>query len=125
MLGLADVHALLRAKAGAVAETPFGPGAIVYKIAGKVFAIVAEREDVRVTLKCDPVLSEVLRQEYAAISPGYHTDKRHWITISQDAALPDAEIGRLIDHSYDQVRRKLSRAARAALNDYVGGRSVG
>ena len=87
MLGLADVHALLRAKPNAVAERPFGPEHVVYKIGGKMFAIVADQEDVWFTLKCDPVLSEIVRGQYAAISPGYHTDKRHWISIRQDAAL--------------------------------------
>ena len=115
MLGLEAIHALLWAKPSAVAEQPFGPNVVVYKIGGKMFAITGDTDDVRITLKCDPVLSEVLRGEYAAITPGYHTDKRHWITIHQDEALPDAEVSRLIDHSYDLVRRKLSRAARAAL----------
>jgi predicted DNA-binding protein (MmcQ/YjbR family) len=117
MLGLADLQRLLDAKPSAEASSPFGPGVIVYKIAGKMFAIISEDAvDVRFTLKCDPVLSEVLRGEYAAITPGYHTDKRHWITIRQDAALPDAEIERLIDHAYEQVRGKLTRAARASLD---------
>jgi predicted DNA-binding protein (MmcQ/YjbR family) len=84
-----------------------------------MFAIVAETDGVLITLKCAPVLSEVLRQEYAAISPGYHTNKRHWITIRQDRSLPDAEVRRLIDYSYDQVCNKLGarlrrRAARKA-----------
>ena len=70
---------------------------------------------VRITLKCDPVLSEILRDQFAAITPGYHTDKRHWITIHQDDNLPDEEIARLIDHSYEQVRNKLSRKLRATL----------
>ncbi len=56
-----------------------------------------------------------LARRYTAITPGYHTDKRHWITIRQDAALPDDEIERLIGHAYDLVRGKLTRAARAAL----------
>jgi predicted DNA-binding protein (MmcQ/YjbR family) len=116
MLGLADLLKLLEAKPSAEASSPFGPGVIVYKIAGKMFAIVSDDAvDVRFTLKCDPMLAEVLRGEYAAITPGYHTDKRHWITIRQDAALPDDEIERLIGHAYDLVRGKLTRAARAAL----------
>ena len=78
-----------------------------------MFAIVADDEDVWFTLKCDPVLSEIVRGQYAAITPGYHTDKRHWITIRQDEALPDAEIERLIDHAYDQVRQKLDSRQQA------------
>jgi predicted DNA-binding protein (MmcQ/YjbR family) len=115
MLGLAAIHDLLQAKPSAVASRPFGPDNVVYKIGGKMFAIVADQEDVRFTLKCDPVLSELMRETYAAITPGYHTDKRHWITIRQDEGLPDSEVIRLIDHAYDQVRQKLTRAARQAL----------
>ena len=115
MLSLEAVHALMRVKPSAIASQPFGPGVDVYKIGGKMFAILAEDPPPRFTLKCDPVLSEILRGRYAAITPGYHTDKRHWISITQDAALPDAEIERLIGHAYDLVRSKLTRAARAAL----------
>jgi predicted DNA-binding protein (MmcQ/YjbR family) len=116
MLDLAALYSRLDAKQSSVATRPFGPEHVVYKIGGRMFAIVADDPgDVRMTLKCDPVLSEIVRGEYAAITPGYHTDKRHWITIRQDEALPDAEIGRLIDHAYDLVRAKLTRAAKAAL----------
>jgi predicted DNA-binding protein (MmcQ/YjbR family) len=80
-----------------------------------MFAIAADEEAVWFTLKCDPVLSEIVRGQCAAITPGYHTDKRHWITVRQDETLPDAEVIRLIDHSYDQVWAKLTRAAKAAL----------
>ncbi len=116
MLGLADLKRRLGRKASATVGEPFGPGVLVYKIGGKMYAILADDPvDARVTLKCDPVLSEIMRSEYAAITPGYHTDKRHWITIRQDEALPDAELGRLIDHAYDLVRTKLARKAREAL----------
>lgn len=116
MLGLADLKARLGQRPSASVGEPFGPGVFVYKIAGKMFAIVAGDDgDPRLTLKCDPVLAEIMRGQYAAITPGYHTDKRHWITIRQDEALPDAEIERLIGHAYDLVRSKLPRKARAAL----------
>jgi predicted DNA-binding protein (MmcQ/YjbR family) len=115
MLTLAALHALLAARPAAVREQPFGPGVVVYKIGGKMFAILPEEGEPSVTLKCDPVLGEILRGQYAAIRPGYHTDKRHWITIRQDADLPDAELRRLIDHSYDRVRAALPRKVQAEL----------
>ncbi len=115
MLDHAALHALLRAKPSALASQPFGPGVDVYKVGGRMFAIVAAPPERRFTLKCDPVLGEIVRGQYAAITPGYHTDKRHWISIVQDADLPDAEIVRLIDHAYDQALARLTRAARAAL----------
>jgi predicted DNA-binding protein (MmcQ/YjbR family) len=115
MLTRTQAYAWLDAKPSATASRPFGPEHVVYKIGGKMFAIVADEDPPRFTLKCDPVLGEVLRGQYAAITPGYHTDKRHWITIRQDADLPDAELARLFDHAYDIVRAKLTRAVRAAL----------
>ena len=90
MLTRAQVFAWLDAKPSATAGRPFGPEVVVYKIGGKMFAIVADEDPVRFTLKCDPVLAEVMRGQYAAITPGYHTDKRHWISIRQDEALSAA-----------------------------------
>ncbi len=115
MLTRADVFAWLDAKPSATSGRPFGPEVVVYKIGGKMFAIVSDAEPPHFTLKCDPVLAEIMRGQYAAITPGYHTDKRHWITIRQDAELPDAEVTRLFDHAYDIVRAKLTRAAKAEL----------
>jgi predicted DNA-binding protein (MmcQ/YjbR family) len=115
MLTRVQAYAWLDAKPSAAASRPFGAEVVVYKIGGKMFAIVADKDPPSFTLKCDPVLAEVLRGQYAAITPGYHTDKRHWITIRQDAALPDAELTRLFDHAYDIVRAKLTRAVKAEL----------
>ena len=115
MLSLDDLCTHLGGKPSAYADRPFGPGVVVYKVGGKMFAIVGEQNR-HLTLKCDPVLSEIVRGQYAAITPGYHTDKRHWITIRQDEALPDAEVRRLMDHAYDQVRAKLTRKVRAELD---------
>ncbi|HEX3406336.1 MAG TPA: MmcQ/YjbR family DNA-binding protein, partial [Caulobacteraceae bacterium] len=76
MLTRARAYASLDAKPSATSGRPFGPEHVVYKIGGKMFAIVADQDPPRFTLKCDPVLSEILRGQYAAITPGYHTDKR-------------------------------------------------
>jgi predicted DNA-binding protein (MmcQ/YjbR family) len=115
MLTRAEVFAWLDAKPSATSGRPFGPEVVVYKIGGKMFALVGDKEPPSFTLKCDPVLAEIMRGQYAAITPGYHTDKRHWISIRQDAELPDAEVTRLFDHAYDIVRAKLTRVAKAAL----------
>lgn len=115
MLTRKNLYAALNAKPNATAEQPFGPEVVVYKIGGKVFAMVSTEGEVRITLKIDPVLSETMREKYAAIAPGYHTNKRHWVTIKQDKDLPDAEIRGLIDHAYELVFSKLTKAARAAL----------
>ena len=99
---------------GASAEYPFGPGARVYKVLGKMFALVSDDEP-SVNLKCDPVLAEVLRETYPAVRPGYHMNKRHWNTVDLDGDVPDAELVGMIDHSYELVVKGLSKVARERL----------
>ena len=99
---------------GTSAEYPFGPGARVYKVLGKMFALVSDDEP-RLSLKCDPVLAEVLRETYPAVRAGYHMNKRHWNTVDLDGGVPDAEIIEMIDHSYEMVVKGLSKVARERL----------
>lgn len=83
---------------------PFGEEAAVYKTDGKMFAIIAEKSDpVRISLKCDPLLAETLRQKYESVMPGYHLNKKHWNTIVLTGQLPWDEIEALIHHSHNLV----------------------
>ena len=89
---------------GAELSHPFGPQTAVFKVAGKIFAIVGlEHTPAQVTLKCDPEHGEVLRAEHAAINPGYHMNKRHWITVTLDGSLAPTTIEELIEDSFDLV----------------------
>jgi predicted DNA-binding protein (MmcQ/YjbR family) len=116
MLSHRRLKAALDKKPGAEASYPFGPGTLVHKVGGKVFALLAQTEgQVRITLKCAPHLGEAMRHTYAAVTPGYHTNKRHWISIVQDEAMPDGEVLKLIDHSYDLVRAALPKKTRIGL----------
>ena len=90
--------------AGAEETYPFGEGTAVYKVGGKMFALVPlDPEPPTVSLKCEPEWSEVLRNAYAAVRPGYHLNKRHWNTIILDGTIGDDEIVELIQHSYELV----------------------
>lgn len=89
-------------------DYPFGEGVAVYKIGvkpeGKMFALVAEKSNpVRISLKCDPLLAETLREKYETVMPGYHLNKKHWNTIVLSGQLDWEEIQGLIRHSYDLV----------------------
>lgn len=113
---LSELVAYLLSRRGAAEETPFGPEALVYKVMGKMFALVAwESEPLTVTLKCEPGLALFLRDVYAAVKPGYHMNKTHWNTITLDGTVPQAELLGMIDDSYDLVVRSLTRAQREAL----------
>ena len=87
---------------------PFGDDTLVFKAAGKIFALVNLEGDLSINLKCDPSLALELRERYSAVTPGYHMNKKHWNTIFVDGSVPDNEIFSWIDHSYNLVlRRKL------------------
>ncbi len=94
------------AKPGAIEDYPFGDGAAVFKVNGKMFALTQPPGNPeRINLKCDPELAISLRQAHPAVTPGYHMNKRHWNTVSLDGSLPGAEIRRQIDHSYELVAK--------------------
>jgi predicted DNA-binding protein (MmcQ/YjbR family) len=82
-------------------EYPFGKEVAVYKVKDKMFALIAEgQEPVRLSLKCDPELSKVLRERYETVMEGYHLNKKHWNTILLTGQLEWQEIQDLIRHSY-------------------------
>jgi predicted DNA-binding protein (MmcQ/YjbR family) len=99
-------------------ENPFGPEVDVYKVAGKMFAILdPDAEPPSISLKCDPALALELRAEYAAVTPGYHLNKDHWNTVRLDGTVPEVEVREMVAHSFDQVVAGMTRAARARLTD--------
>ena len=70
-------------------DYPFGEGVAVYKANDKMFALISEgKEPVSLSLKCDPQLSQVLREKYATVMPGYHLNKKHWNTLVLTGELP-------------------------------------
>ncbi|MFF2399806.1 MmcQ/YjbR family DNA-binding protein [Streptomyces goshikiensis] len=100
----------------AVEEFPFTPQTSVFKVMGKVFALSAlDAEPLKANLKCEPELAVRLREEHAAIVPGYHMNKRHWNTVTV-SGLPDALVRELVEDSYDLVVAGLPRAERLRLD---------
>jgi predicted DNA-binding protein (MmcQ/YjbR family) len=98
-------------KPGATDEMPFGPDVLVFKVSGKMFALTSlERFPAAANLKCDPDLALDLRDQYEQVTPGYHMNKKHWNTVEIDSGLPDAELRKMIDHSFDLVARKWPKA---------------
>ncbi len=107
---------LCRGMAGSTEEFPFGPEDAVFKVGGRMFALVSlEDEPGRVNLKCDPVYALALRDEFPAVRPGYHMDKRHWNTVVLDGSVPDHLLVEWVEESYDLVVAGLTRPAREAL----------
>ncbi len=89
---------------GAKLGYPFGEDTAVYKVNDKMFALVREgKEPVQISLKCDPLLAETLRNKYETVLAGYHLNKKHWNTILLTGQLSWPEIKDLINHSYQLV----------------------
>lgn len=87
-------------------DYPFGEGVAVYKVNDKMFALVAEKKTpVQISLKCDPLLAETLREKYETVMPGYHLNKKHWNTIVLTGQLSWDEVQDLIKHSYNLVSK--------------------
>jgi predicted DNA-binding protein (MmcQ/YjbR family) len=94
-------------------DQPFGPNVDVYKVVGKMFAILSPEDDPpAITLKCDPLIAIELREEYVAVVPGYHLNKSHWNTVTLDGSVPDQELKKMMSHSYEQVVAGLPKAHR-------------
>jgi predicted DNA-binding protein (MmcQ/YjbR family) len=111
--GMESVRAVASELPEVTEEQPFGEGIPVFKVAGKVFAIWDPNDTPsRVTLKCDPNLALELRAQYAAVTPGYHTNKRLWNTIALDGSVPDDEVAELIRHAWEQAVGSLRKSDR-------------
>jgi predicted DNA-binding protein (MmcQ/YjbR family) len=92
--------------------TPFGDDVLVFKVGGKMFALASLNEvPATVNLKCDPDLALELRDRYEQVRPGYHMNKKHWNTVEIESGIPEAELRKMIDHSYDLVAKSLPKAA--------------
>jgi predicted DNA-binding protein (MmcQ/YjbR family) len=102
-------------KDGVTMEYPFGPDVMVFKVVGKVYALVPAADPLQISLKCDPEWAEVLRQTYPAVTPGYHLNKRHWNTVKINGSISDDEILEMVDHAYEQVVKGLTKKAQEQL----------
>lgn len=97
-------------------ENPFGPDTDVYKVEGKVFAILAPKaKPPTVSLKCEPSLAMHLRQQHDGVTPGYHLNKKHWNTVRLDGEIPRDQVEEMIEHSYERVVAGLPKMVRLRL----------
>ncbi|MDC6367686.1 MULTISPECIES: MmcQ/YjbR family DNA-binding protein [Flavobacteriaceae] len=105
-------------KKGVTEEFPFDEHTLVFKVMGKMFALVAlNRLPPQCNLKCDPEKAIELREEYDGdIIPGYHMNKKHWNTLFLDNLSPNL-IQELMGHSYDLVVSGLTKKLKEELDN--------
>ncbi len=107
---------------GSEQSYPFGPEAAVFKVRDKMFALIAfhkdkalHKEKLCITVKATPADVEVLTEQFDAIIPGYHMNKKHWVTVTVEGDVSEGMIKDLVDGSYKLVVSKLPKVQREAL----------
>lgn len=107
------------AKKGVTESFPFDRDTLVFKVMGKMFALIPlerwEGGEPWINLKCDPERSVLLREQYSGIAPGYHMSKKHWNTVQCNEDVPPELVLELVDHSYHLVVSGLPKKIRSAL----------
>ena len=112
-----QVKEYLLNKPFSVETSPFGDGVTVFKVKHKMFATLSvgkmDNDDSDsicwVNLKCDPQEAIMLRDLFPSVIPGYHMSKVHWNTVKLDGTVPQGEIQRMIDNSFELVVSNMLR----------------
>ena len=101
-------------------DMPFDETTLVFRVGKKIFAFTDIEGPLYVNLKCDPERAVELREQYEAVQPGFHMNKKHWNTIFPgDSTIPDDQIREWIKHSYDMVVKGMTRKEREALDIWL------
>lgn len=90
-------------------DTPFDVDTLVFRVHGKIFALTSIADNNAVNLKCNPERAIQLREQFSAVTPGFHMNKTHWNTVLFNSDLKDSEILNLVQHSYELVFSSLPK----------------
>lgn len=94
---------------------PFDDETLVFKVMDKMFLLTNINKELSMNLKCEPENAIELREMYPSVLPGYHMNKKHWNTVLIDGSVSDKQLQEWIDHSYDEVVRKMTKKMQAEL----------
>jgi predicted DNA-binding protein (MmcQ/YjbR family) len=103
-MNIESIREYCLSKKGVTEGFPFNDTALVFKVAGKMFALLDLSADGRgISLKCDPDLAIERREQYPEVTPAYHFNKKYWNTVHLDGSIPDRLIREMITESYRLV----------------------
>jgi predicted DNA-binding protein (MmcQ/YjbR family) len=114
-LNIESFRTFCLSKKGVTEEFPFDENTLVFKVMGKMFALTDLNSFESINLKCDPEIGVQLRERYASVLPGYHMNKKHWITVLMDNSIPDKIIKQWIENSYQLVAASLTKSLKLDL----------
>lgn len=108
-MNIEEIREYCLSKRGVTESFPFNEVTLVFKVFGKMFILLNLEGETTIAVKCDPVKAIELREQYSAVIPGYHLNKKHWNTVMVNGLLTDKLICSFIDHSYELVFNSLSK----------------
>ena len=115
-MNIEEIREYCIAKPGVTEGFPFNDTALVFKVAGKMFALLDLSEDSRgISLKCDPELAIELREQHPEVTPAWHFNKQHWNGVNLEGSISNSQLEVWIDHSYNIVVESLSKSKRETL----------
>lgn len=115
-MNLEEIRIYCLNKKGVTEDFPFDEETLVFKVQGKIFLLTdIHNIDIKVNLKCDPELAIELRERYHSVQPGYHMNKKMWNTVCYSGEFSEKEFYDMIDHSYNEVVKGLTKKLRDAL----------
>lgn len=122
-------HEYLSKKPLVMVTKPFGQEVDVYKVNHKMFATLSVGNEGQIdedgnplwwmNLKCDPDEAQALRDIFPSVIPGYHMNKRLWNTVILDGSIPQGEIERMIDNSFNLVVANMPEKDRKAIEIHM------
>jgi predicted DNA-binding protein (MmcQ/YjbR family) len=117
-MNIEELRTYCLSKTGVTEDSPFGPEVLVFKVMGKLFLLTSLTfRPFRVNLKMDPELVGEYRDKYVDVQPGYHMNKKYWNSVFMDnGTIPRKELLWMIDHSYNEVVKGLSKKMQDELN---------
>lgn len=96
-------------KKGTSESLPFDDTTLVFKVMGKMYALLSLSGNLSINLKCEPEQAVALREKFSFVLPGYHMNKKHWNTIRVDFTVSDLFLKEWIDHSYVLIVNSLTK----------------
>jgi len=115
-MNIETIHEYCLSKKAVTEDFPFGEETVVFRVMNKIFLLVSlDSNPLQFNAKCDPEKAIELREEYDAIKPGYHMNKKHWNTITIDGSISTTLIKKIIDDSYHLIVQSLPKKIKEEL----------
>lgn len=116
-MNIEEIRELCLSLKGTTESFPFDDVTLVFKVGGKMFALVNLDGDLNINLKCDPEKAIELRESFNSIKPGYHMNKVHWNSVYIDGTIPSNLIRQWICESYSLVFSSLPKKSRDLITE--------